>query len=244
MNSSGHKTRGLLPVLLTGVCLAATGLYAAESSTTNNAQKPVSHQAAGSAQPTTTHPVAKKAGPPTTTSHSATNRRATHRSGSAYSAGRKTTPHASSASGVKGTPNHTTAYASQHQSSPARHRYSTKRRARTLTGQQRRARLHLQPERVQEIQQALIREGYLQGDASGQWDSRTHDAMLRYQTEHGFPATGLPEAKPLMKLGLGSHPLPAELDRGAAGVASPGAAQGDLTVTPPSTPVSQAAPPS
>jgi peptidoglycan hydrolase-like protein with peptidoglycan-binding domain len=72
----------------------------------------------------------------------------------------------------------------------------------------------LQPERVEEIQQALIREGYLQGDASGQWDSRTHDAMQRYQTMHGFPGTGLPEAKSLMKLGLGAHPLPAELDHG------------------------------
>jgi peptidoglycan hydrolase-like protein with peptidoglycan-binding domain len=100
----------------------------------------------------------------------------------------------------------------------------------------------LQPERVQEIQQALIREGYLQGDANGQWDSHTHDAMLRYQTDHGFPATGLPEAKSLMKLGLGSHPLPAELDHGPVGVA--GAAQGDLTATPPSQPVSQAVPPS
>ena len=90
---------------------------------------------------------------------------------------------------------------------------------RTLSGQQRLARLHLQPERVQEIQQALIREGYLQGDANGQWDSRTHDAMLRYQTMHGFPPTGLPEAKSLMKLGLGSHPLPPELDHGAVGVA-------------------------
>jgi peptidoglycan hydrolase-like protein with peptidoglycan-binding domain len=102
----------------------------------------------------------------------------------------------------------------------------------------------LQPERVQQIQQALIREGYLQGDASGQWDSRTREAMLRYQTMNGFPPSGLPEAKSLMKLGLGSHPLPAELDHGSAEVASPGAAQGDLTVAPPSPPVSQAVPPS
>jgi peptidoglycan hydrolase-like protein with peptidoglycan-binding domain len=102
----------------------------------------------------------------------------------------------------------------------------------------------LQPERVQEIQQALIREGYLEGETTGQWDSRTHDAMLRYQTMHGFPATGLPEAKSLMKLGLGSHPLPPELDHGEVGVATPGPAPGDLTVAPPSPPVSQALPPS
>ncbi len=74
---------------------------------------------------------------------------------------------------------------------------------------------------MEQIQQALIREGYLQGDANGQWDGRTHDAMLRYQTDHGFPATGLPEAKSLMKLGLGSHPLPPELDHAVVGASAP-----------------------
>ena len=32
------------------------------------------------------------------------------------------------------------------------------------------------------------------------------------QADHGFPVTGLPEAKSLMKLGLGPHPLPPDLD--------------------------------
>lgn len=111
--------------------------------------------------------------------------------------------------------------------------------------QQRLARLHLEPDRVQEIQQALIREGYLSNDAAtGEWDTRTHDAMLRYQTMHGFPATGLPEAKSLMKLGLGSHPLPAELDRNSVGIATPAATPGDLAA-PPNTPTaSQSGPPS
>jgi peptidoglycan hydrolase-like protein with peptidoglycan-binding domain len=65
---------------------------------------------------------------------------------------------------------------------------------------------------VQEIQQALVREGYLQGDANGLWDDHTRAAMLRYQADHGFSITGLPDAKSLMKLGLGPHPLPDELD--------------------------------
>jgi peptidoglycan hydrolase-like protein with peptidoglycan-binding domain len=112
-----------------------------------------------------------------------------------------------------------------------------------LTGQQRLARVHLEPERVNEIQQALIREGYLDGDPTGQWDSRTRDAMLRYQTMHGFPPTGLPEAKSLMKLGLGSHPLPPELDHGAVGIASPGVAQSVFSVSPPAPPVSPSQPP-
>jgi len=128
------------------------------------------------------------------------------------------------------------AYSTQRKGSTAR------RRSRPLTGRQRLAQIHLQPERVQAIQQALAREGYLQGDPSGQWDARTHDAMLHYQAANGFPATGLPEAKSLMKLGLGSHPLPPELDRGRA--AAPAAPASILAMPPASAPISQAMPPS
>ncbi len=70
----------------------------------------------------------------------------------------------------------------------------------------------MEPQRVEEIQRALIKAGYLDEEPTGKWDDATRDAMLRYQSEHGFPATGLPEAKTLMKLGLGPHPLPQELD--------------------------------
>jgi hypothetical protein len=245
LNSSGHKPSELLLVLLAGVSLAASGLCAEKSSTSNSAHKPASRPAGNSTLHHTTNPsVAKKAGAPTTASHSATHYRVTHHPGSAHDAARKSTAHQSSAAVVKRTPNHTTAYASPHKGSAAHNRHSRSTPPRTLNGQQRLARTHLQPERVEEIQQALIREGYLQGDANGQWDSRTREAMLRYQTMHGFPATGLPEAKSLMKLGLGSHPLPPELDHGAVGVAAPGAAQSVFTVSPSSPPDSQAVPPS
>jgi hypothetical protein len=40
--------------------------------------------------------------------------------------------------------------------------------------------------------------------------------MRRYQADRGFPVTGLPEAKSLMKLGLGPHALPEALDGSAA----------------------------
>ena len=74
------------------------------------------------------------------------------------------------------------------------------------------ARLKLQPERTTEIQQALMARGYLNQEASGVWDDSTRDAMRRFQQENQFPPTGLPEAKSLMKLGLGPHPLPDKLD--------------------------------
>jgi len=228
-----RKSSELLLVLLTGICLAANGLHATESSTASKTTKPAPHAAA------------KQAGTRTPASHSATSRVVTPRPGTAHYVRRNATSHAATLSSAKATPNHsTTAYASRRQGSSARYRHARPSPPRSLSGQQRLARLHMQPERVQEIQQALIREGYMEGEATGQWDSRTHDAMLRYQTMHGFPPTGLPEAKSLMKLGLGSHPLPPELDRGEVGIANPSPAPRDFTVIPASPPVSQAVPPS
>lgn len=97
-----------------------------------------------------------------------------------------------------------------------------KTRAIPKSSRARLARLHLQSDRVEEIQQALIGAGYLNGSASGTWDDATRDAMRRYQSENGFSATGLPDAKSLMKLGLGPHPLPADLEpTAAAQVAAP-----------------------
>jgi peptidoglycan hydrolase-like protein with peptidoglycan-binding domain len=70
------------------------------------------------------------------------------------------------------------------------------------------SRLHLQPERVTEIQQALAKAGYLHQEPTGEWDDPTRQAMREFQQAHGFTPTGLPEAKPLIVLGLGPHPVP------------------------------------
>ncbi len=50
--------------------------------------------------------------------------------------------------------------------------------------------------------------GTLHETPNGSWDMATRDAMKQFQKQNGFRPTGLPEAKPLMKLGLGPHPLP------------------------------------
>jgi len=93
-------------------------------------------------------------------------------------------------------------------------RSSARRRvaSRPVRSRQRLARLRLEPSRVKEIQQALGKAGYLKQEPSGNWDGVTRDAMRRYQADHGFPTTGMPEAKSLLKLGLGPHPLPPEVD--------------------------------
>jgi peptidoglycan hydrolase-like protein with peptidoglycan-binding domain len=105
------------------------------------------------------------------------------------------------------------------------------KRSRRTSYRYRLARLRLEPERVQEIQQALIQAGYLKQEPTGRWDDPTKDAMRRYQADHGFPTTGLPEAKSLMKLGLGPHPLPEDCDPGAQARAST-----DMLVQPEATP--------
>jgi hypothetical protein len=60
------------------------------------------------------------------------------------------------------------------------------------------------PQRIEEIQTALSRDGYYQGSPNGKWDSSTVDAMRRFQQEHGISPTGKLDAQSLQKLGLGS----------------------------------------
>jgi peptidoglycan hydrolase-like protein with peptidoglycan-binding domain len=97
--------------------------------------------------------------------------------------------------------------------------------------------MQMDPGRVENIQQALINAGELHGTPTGRWDAATRDAMARYQTANGFGATGLPDAKSLMKLGLGPHPLPAQLDKNKTPPASP--STGDAAAVP-SNPASEA----
>ena len=61
----------------------------------------------------------------------------------------------------------------------------------------------IQPERVTEIQQALIRAHYMSGDASGKWDTSTIAAMQKYQADHGWQTKIMPDSRALVKLGLG-----------------------------------------
>lgn len=61
----------------------------------------------------------------------------------------------------------------------------------------------IDPERVIQIQQALIREHYLDGEASGRWDSTTEAAMQKYQADQGWQTKLMPDSRAIKKLGLG-----------------------------------------
>ena len=58
-------------------------------------------------------------------------------------------------------------------------------------------------DRTREIQMALIREHYLNGEPSGSWDSSTRDALTRFQADHGWQTKLVPDSRALIKLGLG-----------------------------------------
>jgi peptidoglycan hydrolase-like protein with peptidoglycan-binding domain len=60
------------------------------------------------------------------------------------------------------------------------------------------------PERATEIQEALIREHYLSGPATGDWDDTTVAAMQKYQSDQGWQTKLMPDSRALQKLGLGA----------------------------------------
>jgi len=91
------------------------------------------------------------------------------------------------------------AHTAQAQGSQTAHTtHKGKSRGRRPRGQQ-----VMEPGRITEIQQALIREHYLSGEANGQWDERTKAAMTKYQADQGWQTKLLPDARALKKLGLG-----------------------------------------
>ena len=58
-------------------------------------------------------------------------------------------------------------------------------------------------DRTREIQEALIRQHYLDGEANGVWDTRTQEACRKYQADNGWQSKVLPDSRALIKLGLG-----------------------------------------
>jgi hypothetical protein len=83
---------------------------------------------------------------------------------------------------------------SKTQTASARKRSRKKR----VRGQQK-----IDSERAQAIQEALIREHYLTGQATGTWNQASEEAMRRYQSDQGWQSKTVPDSRALIKLGLG-----------------------------------------
>ena len=63
--------------------------------------------------------------------------------------------------------------------------------------------LHPDPERYQQIQQALADRGYFKGQANGEWGDDSVDALKRFQADQKLDPDGKINALSLIGLGLG-----------------------------------------
>ena len=110
-------------------------------------------------------------------------------------------PHAASHPAAGAHPKSSTASAAHNGKSKYASTRKNGKRKTTARGQQK-----IDPERAQAIQEALIREHYLSGEAAGTWDQSSEGAMRRYQADHGWQSKTVPDSRALISLGLGpSH---------------------------------------
>jgi hypothetical protein len=75
---------------------------------------------------------------------------------------------------------------------------SSRKKSARVRGQQK-----IDSERAQAIQEALTREHYLSGEATGTWNQASEEAMRRYQADQGWQSKTVPDSRALIKLGLG-----------------------------------------
>lgn len=90
---------------------------------------------------------------------------------------------------------------SKHKSSTGKHSFGGKH-SRSKT-KRKRGQQAIDSPRAREIQEALIRQHYLDGEPSGKWDDATQDALRRYQSDQGWQSKTVPDSRALIKLGLG-----------------------------------------
>ena len=79
------------------------------------------------------------------------------------------------------------------------------KKARKTAKSRKRGQQKIDSSRAREIQEALIREHYLEGTASGTWDAKSQSAMQRYQSDNGWQSKTVPDSRALIKLGLGPN---------------------------------------
>ncbi len=119
-----------------------------------------------------------------------------------HSSAKKTTKTKAKASST-----HSKSVASTHSKKSTAHLQSTKAtgkhgkkttKSKKVKGQQ-----SIDGDRAREIQTALIREHYLDGEPTGSFDARTKSALQKFQQDNGWQSKVIPDSRALIKLGLG-----------------------------------------
>ncbi len=97
-------------------------------------------------------------------------------------------------------PSHANAAPSSH---PKTSKSKSKKSRKSASSRRSRGQQKIDPQRAFEIQEALIREHYMTGKPSGVWNDATQQAMQRYQADNHWQSKTTPDARALIKLGLG-----------------------------------------
>jgi SRSO17 transposase len=97
-------------------------------------------------------------------------------------------------------PASSTQASARHSSSKSRKK---KRSRKTAKNWRKRGQQNIDSQRTRDIQESLIREHYLEGKPTGQWDQASQSAMRRYQADNGWQSKTVPDSRALIKLGLG-----------------------------------------
>ena len=118
----------------------------------------------------------------------------------------KASPHKSHAASKSSTTKSATAKSATAKTTPAKGKSKSKTVRRTVRSYQQSP----TPERYQEIQQALVKKGYFQGEASGKWGADSTDALKRFQAEQNLTPDGKINSLSLIALGLGPKRLSAQ----------------------------------
>jgi hypothetical protein len=70
-------------------------------------------------------------------------------------------------------------------------------------GAKKTAQVSIDSERATQLQNALIKSGYLTGTPSGTWDAASQAAMQKLQGDNGWQTKLVPDSRAIIKLGLG-----------------------------------------
>jgi hypothetical protein len=100
-----------------------------------------------------------------------------------------------------------------HRHATMKHVSRTSRRARATKHE---AVAVMPAERATQIQTALIKKGYLTGEPTGTWDPQTVAAMQKLQADNGWQHKITPDARALIKLGLGGPEQASVAEAGSA----------------------------
>ncbi len=92
---------------------------------------------------------------------------------------------------------------SKHSSTSSHSTASKSKKSHKSTASRSHGQQKIDSKRTLEIQEALIREHYLDGKPSGVWNDATQQAMQRYQADNNWQSKTTPDARALIKLGLG-----------------------------------------